>query len=114
MGLNKILIGDRIREIRENLLQETRANFAEKCDISERYMSEIERGKTMVNVFVLDKIKTMTGTSCDYILYGECNNQRLQIITNLHYIINTSDIEELQIYYKNICNFKSYMCKKLG
>ena len=114
MGLDQIHIGDRIREIREDLLQETRANFAKRCDISERYMGQIERGESMVNVFVLDKIKTTTGTSCDYILYGECNNERLQIITNLHYIINTSDIEELQIYYKNICNFRSYMSKKFG
>ena len=111
MELNQIHIGDRIRNLRENTLHESRECFAGRCGIAERYMGQIERGELIINLTALTKIVTVTGVSSDYILYGKNNNKRLQIITNLHYIIDTSDLDELKIYYKNICNFRSYLYK---
>ena len=109
MVLNQIHIGDRIRNLRENTLNESRTTFSERCGIAERYMGQIERGELLINLVSLNKIITATGSSSDYILYGKNNNKRLQIITNLHYIIDTSDLDELKIYYKNICNIRSYL-----
>ena len=112
MVLNQLLIGNRIRETRENLLHESRTHFARRCGISDRYMGKIERGEAKINLSTLNKIVTITGSSADYILYGNNSNDRLKIVANLQYIINTSDLDELKIYYKNICNIRGYLYNK--
>ena len=114
LALDQVLIGNRIREIREDLLQETRASFAKRCGLKERYISQLERGEVLINVIALNQIATFTGTSTDYILYGKVIRKRLQVVTNLHHIIDTTELEELQLFYRSICDLRSYMYKKIG
>ena len=50
-----LLVGLRIREIRE-AFQMTRAEFSEKCDISESFLAAVESGKKQYwNYFDLSK-----------------------------------------------------------
>lgn len=53
MALDKVLIGDRIRYIRENIFVESRKNFANRCDLNERYVGQLERGEFLLSLEVL-------------------------------------------------------------
>ena len=56
MALDKVLIGERVRKIREEILEESRANFAKRCNLTYRHISQIERGEFLVSLPTLDKI----------------------------------------------------------
>ena len=74
MALDKILIGNRIRKVREQLFKESRAIFSERCNLTERHIGQIERGDFLISLQALDKIVSATGLSLDYILYGKDEN----------------------------------------
>lgn len=112
MAINKVQMGVRIRKIREELLGETREEFAKRCDLTERHVAQIERGEFLINLVTLDKIIVATGTDADYILYGKSDTKKLQANKNLHNIIDRSDKEELQMYYKCAVTIKDYMNKR--
>jgi transcriptional regulator with XRE-family HTH domain len=63
------MIGNRIRKAREDkgITQEI---LAESMDVSNAYISKIERGRTPVNLNNLDKICAVLETTTDYILRG--------------------------------------------
>jgi len=69
MGFDYSMIGSRIKKARENkgITQEA---LAESMDVSNAYVSKIERGKTPVNLDNLGKICAVLETSADYILRG--------------------------------------------
>lgn len=48
----------------------TQAHLAEFLDVSNAYISKIERGRTAVNLDHLDKICTVLNTSVEFILSG--------------------------------------------
>lgn len=50
MALDKILIGDRIRKIRADTFDESRKDFAKRCDLTERHIAQIERGEFLVSL----------------------------------------------------------------
>ena len=60
-----LLVGLRIREIRE-AFQMTRAEFSEKCDISESFLAAVESGKKSITSKTLYKICTALNVSADY------------------------------------------------
>ncbi|MDO4302410.1 MAG: helix-turn-helix transcriptional regulator [Bacillota bacterium] len=62
-------IGLRIRTLRE-ANSYTRDAFAEKIDISTKFLYEIELGKKGFSVEILYKISKALSTSCDYLLMG--------------------------------------------
>lgn len=74
------MIGKRIRKAREEkgITQET---LAESMDVSNAYISKIERGRTTVNLNNLDKICTILETSSDYLLRG-ANTARQDYLRN--------------------------------
>lgn len=109
MALNKLLIGERIRKARVELFNETRAQFAKRCDLSERHIAQIERGEFVISIKTLDKIACSTGLDVEYILYGKGENSNLQIRQNLYNIINRADNERIKLYYKIISNTEEYM-----
>lgn len=113
MALDQILIGERIRKIRESIFEETRDKFAKRCDLTERHIGQIERGDFLLSITTLDKISMATGIDSDYILYGKGENNKLQIRQNLYDIIDKSDKDELQMYYRCVCVMRSYMNKKV-
>lgn len=113
MALDKVLIGARIRKIREELLDESRSEFGKRCDLTERHVGQIERGDFLVSLSTLDKISSATGVDTDYILYGKGENNRLKIKETLDNIIKKSDKDELKMYYKCITTIKTYVNKKM-
>lgn len=112
MALDKILIGTRIRKVREEMFEESRNDFAQKCDLTYRHIAQIERGEFLVSLPTLDKIATATGINLDYILYGKGENNKLKIKETLNNIIEKADKDELKMYYKCITTIKSYVNKK--
>ncbi|MNE76853.1 HTH-type transcriptional regulator ImmR [compost metagenome] len=69
MSYDYSLIGKRIRRAREEhgLTQEV---LAEKLDVSNAYISKIERGKTAINLERLSQICVILDESPEYILGG--------------------------------------------
>lgn len=114
MALDKIMIGTRIREIRESLFEETRKLFAQRCNLNERYVGQVERGEFLLSLTALNQIVSSTGIDINYILYGKGENKKLNISENLHNIIDISDKDELKMYYKCICTVKSYVNKSVN
>lgn len=64
-----LTVGMRIREIRE-ASNMTRAEFSEKCDISESFLAAVEIGKKSITSKTLYKICTTTDVSADYFIRG--------------------------------------------
>lgn len=113
MALDKLLIGSRIRNLREELFEESRKDFAKRCNLTERHIAQIERGEFIFSLKTLDKIAVSTGTKTDYILYGQGKNDKLKIAENLYTLISRADADELKMYYKCLTTIKNYTNKKL-
>lgn len=62
-------VGHRIRALRE-YNQYTRDAFAEKLDISSKFLYEIETGKKGFSVDILYRISKVLSVSTDYLLFG--------------------------------------------
>jgi transcriptional regulator with XRE-family HTH domain len=65
-----LTVGLRIREIRE-AFQLTRAEFSEKCDISDSFLAAVESGRKSITSKTLYKICTAMDISADYIIRGK-------------------------------------------
>lgn len=63
-------MGIRVREHREKL-NYTREEFAEKLDISARFVTDIELGKKGMSIDTLIKICELLSVSADYIIWGK-------------------------------------------
>ena len=78
--MSDIRVGERIRELRE-IQNYTRETFAEKVDISAKFLYEIETGKKGFSADTLCRIATVLSVSCDYIMFGEedkdCLNDKI-------------------------------------
>lgn len=68
--MSDIRVGERIRELRE-VQNYTREAFAEKVDISAKFLYEIETGKKGFSADTLSRISVALSISCDYIMFGE-------------------------------------------
>ncbi len=64
-----LTVGLRIREIRE-VLDMTREEFSEKCDISCSFLAAVEGGHKAITSKTLYKICTATDLSADYFIRG--------------------------------------------
>lgn len=64
-----VSVGQRIRQVRENMGY-TRESFSELCDISDSFLSDVERGNKSLTTKTLYKICSASHTSADYILMG--------------------------------------------
>ena len=67
--------GERIRDLRETQ-NYTREAFAEKVEISEKFLYEIEVGKKGFSADTLCRIANALSVSCDYIMLGEEKEHR--------------------------------------
>lgn len=56
MALDKILIGERIREIRVEYFNESREAFAKRCNLTTRCVGQVERKEFLFSISTLDKI----------------------------------------------------------
>lgn len=68
-----LTVGLRIREVRE-VLNMTREQFSEKCDISTSFLTAVESGKKAVTSKTLYKICTAFNISADYVIRGNGQN----------------------------------------
>ena len=109
MRLNRLQIGERIRNIREEVLKFTRIDFANVCQITERQLGKIERGECLMTLDTLHRILNATGADANYILYGEKNTKESIRKEQLKTIIDRSVEEEIQIYYNTIFSMHSYI-----
>ncbi len=66
---NNLEIGSRIRKVREGM-NLSRDLFSEKINISEIFLSQIERGEKSLSLNTLISICNNTGCSADYLLFG--------------------------------------------
>ena len=67
-----LTIGLRIREIRE-AYRMTLAEFSERCDLSESFLTAVEGGRKGITAKTLYKICTTMNISADYIVLGKGN-----------------------------------------
>lgn len=73
--MSNIVIGERIRQLRETQ-NYTRESFAEKVEISAKFLYEIETGKKGFSADTLCRISKALSVSCDYIMLGEDTEHR--------------------------------------
>ncbi len=115
MALEKLLIGDRIRLIREDVFEDSRKEFANRCDLNERYVGQLERGEFLLSLKALDKISVSTGTDADYILYGNRKRNikhKSKMRENLIHYIENAEMDEIKVIYNSVFSIVSYMNKK--
>jgi len=113
MALDKIEIGARIRKIREiTYNNETRANFAERCGVSENLLGKIERGEILISVKTLNKICSSTGTESDYILFNKGSENILSTRRTINTYLDRSSESELKMYLKFISTIKGFLIKQ--
>lgn len=72
-----ITVGARIRTIRENMGY-TGERFSDLCDISDSFLSDVERGNKSLTTKTLYKICSSTNASADYILLGKSETSASQ------------------------------------
>lgn len=96
---DNIEMGERIRKIREDLKM-TREQFSEMIDISDVFLGQIERGERSLSIKTLSKIVHYSGTSTDYILFGE--NKNNGTISKINRILSKCSDETLQYIYNLI------------
>lgn len=107
MALDKILIGTRIRELRERILEESREEFAKRCDFSdERYVGQLERGEFLPSLESLYKIADATGVNLNDLLIGKKNTSKSMMRENLLRVIKNSNTNELKVYNTCIMTLK--------
>lgn len=111
MALDPLIIGTRIREIREKRFDESREKFADRCGLKDTHIGQIERGEILVSLRALDKIAFSTGENIDYILYGKCNNEHLQVRKSIDLYLNHSSKEELKMYLECIASIRKFFSK---
>ena len=105
-----LLVGLRIREIRE-AFQMTRAEFSEKCDISESFLAAVESGKKSITSKTLYKICTALNVSADYFILGKNNDfmtdTALELLNSLDDFSRESAMQILNQYVIAINNVRS-------
>lgn len=78
-----VAIGERIRRTRE-LMSLSRESFSELCDISDSFLSDVERGNKSITTKTLHKICTASHVSADYIVFGtDKNNTNITVIAEM-------------------------------
>ena len=96
-------VGIRIRELRE-LRGLSGGAFAEKVDITTKYLYEIEEGKRNFSSDVLRRMAENLGVSCDYIMFGKDNSERLNMeVIALLEKMNERQITSIQKILKVLC-----------
>lgn len=94
-------VGQRIRKLRE-ANSYTRDAFAEKVDISSKFLYEIETGKKGFTVEILSKISKALCVSNDYILGGRENGKVPEKVVDILECFSPEQMEHVQDILKLI------------
>lgn len=105
-----LTVGLRIREIRESLKM-TRAEFSEKCNLSESFLAAVESGQKSITSKTLYKLCTTYNISADYIIRGHGQDYETDMIVErlkqLDRNSRASANRILQEYYEAISKAKA-------
>lgn len=100
-------VGERIRELRESQ-NYSREAFAEKVDISAKFLYEIEVGKKGFSAEVLCRISEALSVSCDYILFGKDNmysgNEKIISLLDMLKPKQVSKMQDIVKILYEMCN----------
>ena len=113
MTLDPLLIGTRIRKIREEEYNETRTDFANRCGLTETHIGQIERGEILLSTNALNKIITSTGVNANYILYGNTNSKKSATRVYIDNYLDSSDPDELKYFLNFIATSKKLLKKEV-
>jgi transcriptional regulator, XRE family len=105
---DSIIIGERIRKIREDLKM-NRERFSEMIDISDVFLGQIERGERSLSTKTLVKIVKFTGVSADFILFG--NEESNNTLAKINRILNKCSNDFLNYIYNLIHTTFNYVKK---
>ena len=105
---DSIIIGERIRKIREDLKM-NREKFSEMIDISDVFLGQIERGERSLSTKTLVKIVSFTGVSADFILFG--NEESNTTLYKINRILNKCSEDLLNYIYDLIHTTFNYVKK---
>lgn len=75
-------IGGRIKNLRK-INHYTREEFAEIAGISPKFLYEIESGRKGFSAETLAKVSKALSVSCDYIMFGEDENKRIEDLIDI-------------------------------
>ncbi len=104
---NNIIIGERIRKIREDLKM-SRERFSEMLDISDVFLGQLERGERSLSTNTLVKLVKFTGVSADFILFG--NEDSNNTVARINRILNKCPDNVLDYIY-NLIHSTFYFIK---
>lgn len=112
MNYNKI--GEKIRNIRENELKQTREEFAEEVGISIHTASRLENATSKVNnMEVFLRISEISGYTLEELLLDNTTTkEKERIIRRINYILNVLSEDELEYICENITQFVRFNHKK--
>ena len=105
---DSIIIGERIRKIRDDLKM-NRERFSEMIDISDVFLGQIERGERSLSTKTLVKIVKFTGVSADFILFG--NEESNNTLAKINRILNKCSNDFLNYIYDLIHTTFNYVKK---
>ncbi len=95
---------ERIRELRESK-KYTRQVLAEKANISEKFLYEIETGKSGFSAETLSQLSRALAVSCDYIMFGEeKEDQSLENIICTLELLSPRQLDKIQQVLKILCD----------
>lgn len=106
---DNIVVGERIRGIRENLNM-SREKFSEMIDVSEVFLGQVERGERSLSLKTLKKIVSYTGSSSDYILFG--NQENNSTVSKINNILKNSSDNTIDYMYELIHSSFTFLKKK--
>jgi transcriptional regulator with XRE-family HTH domain len=101
-------LGKRIREERIKL-NLTQSKLAEEINISDSYMSYIERGEKSLSLETLINITNRLGVSVDYLLQESIETNDDNIINQFKCLINNKSPKEKQMAIDVVKTMYSYL-----
>ncbi|MBO6232934.1 MAG: helix-turn-helix transcriptional regulator [Clostridia bacterium] len=110
MKIDVILMGQRFRKVREEYFEETTKEFAKRCNVSERYIRQIERGDFQISLQSLVNISACTNIDLDYFVFGKFEkvDESLLLQKKIYTIIDRASKEELEVFHKILTNIKNF------
>lgn len=96
MSVNFIIIGDRIRKIRQKR-KLSQANLAEYTDLSVTYICHIETGKRQASLESLIRISNVLGVTLDFLLAGNQESDPTSLATEFAALFDDCTNYERQI-----------------
>lgn len=95
MGIDYLIIGERIRKQRE-FLNISKEDIATQLDVSTKFVYDIELGHKGMSLKTLIKLSEILKVSTDYILFG--NTPILNINkSNIEYMLASTTPEKLKV-----------------